>query len=235
MTVLARLKIFATYPHECSYLPEEQATTLFVDPGAHIDSDTYAQLSEIGFRRSGNHLYRPQCEQCDACIPARIPTMRFEATRRQRRIWKRNLDLEIKQLDHIRDDLVYDLYARYINERHREGDMFPPSREQYDSFLQTAWEATEFWGFYEGEQLIAVSVIDILPNGLAAVYTFFDPEQHKRSLGVFAILWQLAHAKQLALPAVYLGYWIKQCSKMSYKMEYRPIELMIKGNWIRVN
>jgi arginine-tRNA-protein transferase len=235
MTVLARLKIFATYPHDCSYLPDEQATTLFVDPGADIDSDTYAQLSEIGFRRSGNHLYRPQCDNCEACIPARIPAQRFEANKRQRRIWKRNLDLRVERLENIRDDAVYQLYADYINERHRDGDMYPPSREQYDSFLQTAWESTEFWGFYDGDRLIAVSVMDVLDNGLSAVYTFFDPNDQKRSLGVFAILWQIARCKQLDLPAVYLGYWIKQCPKMSYKMEYRPIELFIKGNWIRVN
>ena len=86
MTVLSKLKVFATHPHDCSYLPSEQATTLFVDPAAAVDVHLYSQLSELGFRRSGPHLYRPHCAGCDACIPARVPTARFQANRQQRRV-----------------------------------------------------------------------------------------------------------------------------------------------------
>lgn len=235
MTALAKLKIFATYPHDCSYIDGEQATTLFVDPATAVDSDTYAQLSEMGFRRSGNHLYRPQCETCNACVPARIPCEQFKPSKRQRRIWQRNKELTVKVLDNISSDEIYKLYADYINVRHQDGDMYPPSREQYESFLENNWESTKFYGFFDADSLIAVAVVDLLANGLSAVYTFFDPYQPKRSLGVYAVLWQIKHAHSLGLPAVYLGYWIKQCPKMSYKLEYRPIELLIKGKWVGVN
>lgn len=96
MTELARLKFYATQPHPCSYLPEEQATTLFLDPSQPMDALVYAELSEMGFRRSGDHLYRPHCQQCTACIPARIPAAHFSPNRQQRRILKRNEDISVR-------------------------------------------------------------------------------------------------------------------------------------------
>ena len=94
MTELARLKFYATQPHSCSYLPEEQATTLFLDPSQPMDVHVYADLSEMGFRRSGDHLYRPHCQNCNACVPARIPVAQFTPNRQQKRIFKRNADLQ---------------------------------------------------------------------------------------------------------------------------------------------
>ncbi len=235
MTVLSKLKIFATYPHECSYLEDQEATTLFVDPSADIDGSAYARLSELGFRRSGTHLYRPHCKDCQACIPARIPVALFEPNRQQRRILRRNADLHIRQLSDISADCYFDLYERYIAARHREGDMYPPSQDQYDSFLNCAWESTRFVVFEDNERPLAVAVLDVMENGLSAVYTFFDPDESKRSLGALAILWQIEYARQLQLPALYLGYWIKQCPKMSYKSQYRPLELYVNDDWVLLN
>lgn len=235
MTVLSKLKIFATYPHECSYLEDREATTLFVDPAADIDSGAYARLSELGFRRSGTHLYRPHCKDCTACIPARIPVALFEPSRSQRRVLKANADLTVEQVSDISSDDYFELYARYISARHQDGDMYPPTRDQYDSFLNCEWQSTCFAVFRDGDKVLAVAVLDEMENGLSAVYTFFDPDQPRRGLGRFAILWQIEYAKSLQLPAVYLGYWIKQCAKMSYKAEYRPLELYIKDDWVLVN
>lgn len=232
MTVLSNLKVFATHPHTCSYLPEQQATTLFIDPSAQIDSEIYGQLSEMGFRRSGPHLYRPHCARCNACIPARIPVDRFLRTRQQRRIWLRNQDLRVVDRTVLEGDEYYHLYARYIEGRHRDGDMYPPSPQQFESFLTREWDITRYYCFYLGDELLAVAVTDEMANGLSAIYTFYDPDQHARSLGVYAVLWQIEHAAQLHLPSVYLGYWIKQCRKMSYKINYRPIELLINGRWV---
>jgi len=235
VTVLSNLKVFATHPHECSYLPDEQATTLFVDPAARIDLHLYTQLSELGFRRSGPHLYRPHCAGCEACIPARVPVNRFAPNRQQRRIWQRNQDLQVVDRTQIHGDELYPLYARYIEQRHRDGDMYPPTRQQFDSFLTREWDATHFYCFYAAEQLLAVAVVDVLESGLSAIYTFFEPDQQARSLGVFAVLWQIEQAQRLNLNNVYLGYWIKQCRKMAYKINYRPIELLINGRWVALS
>ena len=135
MTELARLKFYATQPHSCSYLPEEQATTLFLDPSQPMDVQVYADLSDMGFRRSGDHLYRPHCQNCSACVPARIPVDLFVPNRQQKRIFKRNADIEVRSTKPHFSEEYFDLYQRYIEQRHADGDMFPPSREQFSTFL----------------------------------------------------------------------------------------------------
>ncbi|WP_241521155.1 arginyltransferase [Kineobactrum sediminis] len=225
------LKVYTTYPHSCSYLKDQEATTLFIDPRQEMDQALYSRLSTMGFRRSGNHIYRPHCASCTACIPARVPVREFRPSRAQRRTFKRNSDLRIEQTGDINDPVAYDLYYRYIEQRHADGDMFPPDREQYTSFLSDAWNCTRYYRFYEGERLLAVAVVDALTDGMSAIYTFFEPEAERRSLGSYAILWQIEHARELGLDYLYLGYWIRNCAKMSYKTDYRPLELCIGNRW----
>ncbi|WP_295460442.1 arginyltransferase [uncultured Pseudomonas sp.] len=232
MTELARLKFYATQPHACSYLPNEQATTLFLDPSQPMNGQIYAELSELGFRRSGDHLYRPHCQLCKACVPARIPVARFRPSRKQNRVLKRNLDIKVTRCDPGFTEERYQLYARYISERHADGDMFPPSRGQFSTFLVSNLPYAFFYEMRAEDRLIGIAVTDVLPNGMSAVYTFYDPSEEKRSLGVFGILWQIAETRRLGLDAVYLGYWIKGCRKMSYKTEYRPIELFVNQRWV---
>lgn len=232
MTELARLKFYATQPHACSYLPNEQATTLFLDPSQPMNGQIYAELSELGFRRSGDHLYRPHCQLCKACVPARIPVARFRPCRKQNRVLKRNLDIKVSRCDPGFTEERYQLYARYISERHADGDMFPPSRGQFSTFLVSNLPYAFFYEMRVEDRLIGIAVTDVLPNGMSAVYTFYDPSEEKRSLGVFGILWQIAESRRLGLDAVYLGYWIKGCRKMSYKTEYRPIELFVNQRWV---
>jgi len=235
VTLLANVRVFATYPHNCSYLAGEQATTLFVDPSTAIDARIYSQLSYIGFRRSGPHLYRPHCAACNACVPARVPVEAFTPNRGQRRILARNRDLEAEVVDSIHSDAHFALYSRYIEQRHRDGDMYPPDREQYESFLTREWGSTSFVEFRAAGQLLAVAVMDRLENGLSAIYTYYEPAEEKRSLGSYVILWQIERARELSLPAVYLGYWIRNCRKMNYKTRFRPIELLANGHWVRVD
>lgn len=235
MTELARLKFYATQPHSCSYLPDEQATTLFLDPSQPMDAGVYADLSELGFRRSGDHLYRPHCQRCNACVPARIPVERFEPGRQHKRIFKRNVDVTVTAARPRYTDEYFELYRRYIEQRHADGDMYPPSREQFSTFLVRDLPFSKFFEFRTGSRLLAVAVTDLLPNGLSAVYTFYEPDEERRSLGRFAILWQINEALRLGLNAVYLGYWIKNCKKMNYKTQYRPIELLINQRWVALN
>lgn len=232
MTELARLKFYATQAHPCSYLPTEQATTLFLDPSQPMDAQVYAELSEVGFRRSGDHLYRPHCQNCSACVPARLPAADFTPNRQQRRIRSRNVDLQAQAARPTFSEEYYDLYARYIEQRHADGDMYPPNREQFSTFLVRDLPFSRFYEFRLNGRLLAVAVTDVLPNGLSAVYTFYDPDEEHRSLGRYAILWQIAETARLGLHALYLGYWIKNCRKMNYKTQYRPIELFVNQRWV---
>lgn len=232
MTAASGLKFFSTTAHPCSYLPGEQAITLFADPKSQMSRSMYTELSDLGFRRSGNYVYRPHCEGCQACVPVRIPVDRFQPNRQQSRIWKRNQDVTVATCGPAFREEHYALYAEYINSRHSDGDMYPPSVEQYSSFLTADWGETFFCEFRLEGRLIGVAVCDKLDNGLSAVYTFYDPKEARRSLGAFAILWQIEETRRLGLPSLYLGYWIKNCQKMNYKIAYRPIELLINNEWL---
>jgi arginyl-tRNA--protein-N-Asp/Glu arginylyltransferase len=123
------------------------------------------------------------------------------------------------------------LYRKYIATRHTGGGMDDPSEDKYIEFLTSVWAETEFVEFRLREQLVALAVMDILPNGLSSVYTYFDPDHARLSLGRHALLWQIKEAKRRHLPYLYLGYWIKDCQKMFYKQEYRPIELYQNNRW----
>lgn len=232
--IISSVRLFRTSPHPCSYKDSEQAATVFVDPDLVIDKALNSKLSDLGYRRSGAHLYRPDCDFCQACISCRVPVAEFQFNRSQRRILRRNESLRMVEKSDLTDEIAYDLYQRYINQRHLDGDMFPASLEQYEAFIKTKMVDTRFFLFYEQDELLAVSVVDFLEQGLSAVYTFFDPDQSQRSLGNFAILWQITKCQELGLPYLFLGYWIKGCGKMEYKSKFRPLEMLINGRWVLV-
>lgn len=207
------------------------ARTLFVDPQAIINTDAYSQLSDLGFRRSGKHIYRPHCEGCQACVSVRIPVDMYRPGKSQKRVLNRNRDLCTERVAPNLSDEHYDLYARYINSRHADGDMYPPSLEQFRAFLVDGHDCSFFYEVRLGDKLLAVAVTDQLRQGLSAIYTFYDPDQARRSLGTYSILTQIEQTRQLGLPYLYLGYWVKQCQKMNYKIGYRPLQLLLDGHW----
>lgn len=234
MTGEKRIRLYSTRPHPCSYFDDREAKTLFVDPDISISDSLYSQLSQRGFRRSGNHYYRPNCEDCQQCIPCRVPVAEFSFSRNQRRLLNRNADLKVVNQSFLAED-AYELYERYINARHLDGDMYPASRDQFASFIAEKRNNTEYIHFYDKERLVSVAVCDPVEDGLSAIYTFYDPEDGRRSLGKYAVLWQIRSCQERGLPFVYLGYWIRDCDKMRYKTNYRPIELLMSQRWIRLN
>ncbi|WP_210395302.1 arginyltransferase [Motiliproteus sediminis] len=235
MTDLHQLQFYATPEHPCSYLPGRQAKTLFVDPKADLNQEDYSTLSDLGFRRSGPHIYRPHCHGCKACISARLAVDRFRPSKTQKRIQRINHDLSVEVVNPTDSEEVYQLYQRYISERHRDGDMYPPSPEQFHSFLVESDQQTRFMLFRQQRRLLAVAVVDQLEQGLSAIYTFFDPNEQRRSLGTFAVLKQIAYTAEQGQPYLYLGYWIQNCRKMEYKIRYQPVELLVEGCWLEVD
>ena len=178
------LDFYLTPPHPCSYLDRNDAQTLFADPRRIITSASYQHLSDQGFRRSGAHLYRPRCNHCSACIAVRVPVQSFRANRTQRRALKRNDELRISVEPAQFTQRYFHVYERYISMRHADGDMYPATEDQFKSFLLSAWADTLFVCAYEGDRLLSVAVMDRLNDGLSAVYTFFEPNESARSLGV---------------------------------------------------
>ena len=231
--LLHDLRFLLTPEHECGYLPEREAVTLFVDPQCKLDSTRYTLLAEIGFRRSGEHLYRPHCPDCKACISVRIPVRYFAPSRNQKRVLARNQDINVTWRKSRFHEEHFGLYRRYMQSRHSGSSMDDDNPAYYRRLLETEWCETRLAEFRAGKQLLGVAITDWLDNGLSAVYTFFEPEAQARSLGTYAILQQILEADQIGLSYVYLGYWIKQCTKMAYKDKFRPFEYFDGHRWHR--
>jgi arginine-tRNA-protein transferase len=231
-----QLSFFITPPHACPYLKEETAKTVFLSPDIHPDKPLYSALINQGFRRSGEHIYRPQCDSCQSCISIRIPVSQFKPNKQQKRTLKKAIGLSMSVTPAHFNQQHFQLFDRYISERHKDGDMYPTSPNQYKEFLLNDWIECNYLNFIDpmNQKLVTTAVYDQVEDGLSAVYTYFDPDYSKYSPGRLAILKLIDLAKQQNLPYVYLGYWIKNCDKMAYKGDYRPIECFVKDRWVNL-
>jgi len=224
-------EIFLSMPHPCSYLPGRTATTLFVDPRYTLDLAHFTRFMQLGWRRSGDLVYRPHCHDCTACVPLRIPVASFALRRSQRRVSARNRDIVVTACAPRYDAAHFALYQRYQRERHPGGGMDDADPQKYMDFLVGRHVETSFFEMRTGDRLLGVAVVDHLSDGLSAVYTFYDPAERSRALGVYAVLWQIQEASRRGLPYVYLGYWIRESPKMAYKVNFQPAEACFGGVW----
>ncbi|WP_299794282.1 arginyltransferase [uncultured Shewanella sp.] len=213
----------------CSYIETQQEQLLVLQEG-DIGLELFEQLLALGFRRSGGTIYKPQCPNCQACLPIRLPARLFTPSRRQKRTLRNNRDLVWKIVDKQTEE-HYTLYERYINVRHKDGPMYPASKEQYYHFIASGWLKPIFIELWNKESLIGVAVTDILPNSLSAIYSFFCPDEQKRSLGSLLILIQCRLAKLMDKEFVYLGYQIDESRKMNYKRDYTPYQILTASGW----
>lgn len=231
MTRHERPRLLLGTEHRCSYLPSRLARSVFVDPQLALDPARYGALLDLGFRRSGSYVYRPACGSCQECRPVRIPVAEFRASRTQRRCAKRNADLQLR----VENDLSaehYALYRRYLHARHPGGGMDPEDRDAFRSFLSSAWGCTEILALRDAAgRLLAGGVVDRVPQGLSAVYTYFEPGLPDRSLGTYAILAEIERARVLGVPYLYLGYWVPGSAKMDYKRQFQPLEVLGATGW----
>ena len=227
------LDLYVSPEHPCHYLPERRARTVFVDPALPMDQGLYGVLATHGFRRSGPHVYRPHCGECQACVPIRVAVQDFTPDRAQKRVLRRNLGVRCLVRPAEFDAEHFTLYGRYLAARHAEGGMDGSSESDYRQFLLSPWGKTSLLEFRHQDRLVGVAVTDEFSDGFSAVYTFFDPELASRSLGTYAILMQIEEARRRGLAWLYLGYWIAASRKMSYKDRFRPFETLGADGWTR--
>lgn len=207
------------YEHPCSYLPGREARMEFAF-SVRLPATKYEQLLEQGFRRSGRMVYRPVCAGCRECQPIRVLASEFRPDRSMRRCWRANQDLEVRIGRPEFSVEKAELYRHYLEARHEREPGDGPEGFLYDSPV----ESREI-EFRLGDRLVCVAIVDLIPAGLSAVYTYFGPDFAARGLGTFAVLWEIDFCRQRGWPYCYLGYYVRDCQKMNYKTRFVPHEI----------
>jgi arginine-tRNA-protein transferase len=226
---------FGTLSQPCPYLPGRIESKVVTELLATDSQAAHDDLVRAGYRRSHTLAYKPACQGCDACVPVRIPVADFLPSRSLRRVWRRNADLGVSETAARATTEQFALFTRYQRWRHADGGMAVMDFDDYRSMVEETPVDTMVVEFRDPDQrLVAASLTDRVADGLSGVYKFFDPDQRRRSAGSYIVLWHVERARALALPYVYLGYWIADCSKMSYKARFRPIEALGPGGWRRL-
>lgn len=216
--------------YACEYLEGQQARSQIVVPTSMMNTRVYAGLLEKGFRRSGLHTYRPRCNTCHACISLRIVVPAFRPNRSQRRAWQQHghLQARILPLEWIPEHYV--LYQQYQQARHADGGMAQHSEKDYSEFILKSAVQSVLVEFRDGQNIKIVALVDVLPDALSAVYTFYAGDA-RAAYGTYAVLWQIEWARQQHKKHVYLGYWIANSQKMHYKTRFQPAEIWVDNAW----
>lgn len=229
-----------TLPEQCPYLPGESEQKLFLrleDDENPVFLNDF--LTRAGFRRSQGIMYKPACQDCNACVSARVVTSEFQPSRTQRKVLRRNIDLERRVQPAIATYVQYRLLRTYLDARHTDSGMADMSYAEYQAMVEDTPVNTsmvEYWRKDDAgeEQLIAACLLDNLADGPSMIYSFYAPGMENRSLGSFMVMMEVHHANLQKLPYVYLGYWISNCDKMNYKTRFQPVEGLIDERWQRI-
>ncbi|PWE17970.1 arginyltransferase [Marinicauda salina] len=227
-----QLPFFLTAPSPCPYLPGRLERKVFtkLEPGEGPQLND--ALTHAGFRRSQSILYRPACEQCAACKSARIPVERFEWTRSMRRTLRRANDLVRSVRPAEATPEQYSLLSRYLDTRHAEGDMAGMDFFEFAGMIEDGAQRTDLVEYRDADgALVAAALVDELSDGYSLVYSFFEPERERDSLGSFIILDHVLRAAEAGHAHVYLGYWVQGSPKMEYKARYKPLEILEPTGW----
>jgi arginine-tRNA-protein transferase len=234
-----QLRFFLTAPTPCPYLPDRQERKVFAHLPLNDGPVVNDNLTGAGFRRSQNIAYRPACEACSACVSARVPVTDYAYSRSERRILKRNDDLQRHLVEAEATLEQFELMRRYLTARHAGGGMAEMAWPDYQAMVEDTAVRTHIIEYRRVSadggpgDLVACALVDLLSDGLSLVYSFYDPRAAQRSLGSFVILDHIVQARRTGLPFVYLGYWISGSAKMDYKARFSPIELLRPQGWTR--
>jgi arginyl-tRNA--protein-N-Asp/Glu arginylyltransferase len=229
------LSLFGSRLRPCPYLPGREERNVAAELAGPDAAEIYDAAVRAGFRRSHDIIYRPACTGCEACVPVRVRVDDFTPRRSLARNARRNADLVVTE--HAPPSAgaeLFDLFRRYQSGRHAGGGMDGMGRREFENLMMTSPVETFAAEFRDANgTLVAVMLADHVEDGLSAVYSFFDPQLTRESLGTYMVLWLIERAHKAGLHYIYLGYWIARSQKMAYKARFRPLEALHPTNgWI---
>ncbi len=226
------LRLNVTRAHSCTYLPDRAERRLAADISNR--PDLHDKLAKAGFRRVENWVYKPACQDCNACQPIRVICSEFSKSRNMKRIAIKNSDLKGCRVDGPLTHEHYELFHRYLNSRHEDGQMVGMTMDEFVSMVENSPISTFLLDYRDtNNKLLASVLVDHQVDGLSAVYSFFETNRPDRSFGSFIILDLIERVNLAQQPYLYLGYYIAESRKMSYKARYKPYEIFSNGSWQR--
>lgn len=226
----------STRARPCPYIAGRFERSIAAELAAHNARDIYDSACQAGFRRSHGFIYRPACPSCNACVPVRVLADQFRPLRTLDRVGRRNRDLAAVERPAEASAEQFALFSRYQKTRHAsdsvEGGMDRMSFLDYQAMVEESPVDTRLIEHRDsGDRLVAAMLCDRVADGYSAVYSFFDPAQSARSPGTYMVLDLIERAQAAKLPYVYLGYWIAQSPKMSYKSRFQPMQRLGPDGW----
>ena len=231
INIFSNLNFHRSLPRQCPYIPGKKEYLLFTDLTKFVRKKTLEKLVSRGFRRNENIFYKPNCKNCKACMSTRIKVNNFLFSKNFKRILKKNLDLKLKITKPKSNQEYYKLFKKYLKKRHSEGDMANMSYLDFRTMLEISPVETKILHIYKNNKFFGGILYDIYENSFSANYSFYNPKFKNRSLGTFLILKLIEEAKKQKMKYLYLGYYIKECKKMSYKINFKPIEILKNKKW----
>ena len=226
-------QFYVTAPQPCPYLEGRMERKLFTALQGEGAERLNNSLSQQGFRRSQNVLYRPSCAECSACLSARIDVNAFVHSKSQARTARRNAHLVHKATSPWATEDQYALFRRYLDARHANGGMADMDVFEFAAMIEETPIRSRVIEYAdpEADELMAVSLTDVLEDGLSMVYSFYTPDLPKNGLGTFMILDHIRRTVEMGMPHVYLGYWVDGSPKMGYKTRFLPQEHLVANGW----
>jgi arginyl-tRNA--protein-N-Asp/Glu arginylyltransferase len=238
-------QFYLTAPAPCPYLQGNYERKIFAHLVGPAGRSLNNSLTQLGFRRSQNIVYRPACDGCAACISVRVLVDGFNLTRSFKRVLSRNTDLTLRVRPANATSEQYEIFRRYLYDRHRNGDMAEMTLFDYKQMIENGTTDSHLAEYRlipkddshdtSDGMLLGVALTDQLQDGLSMIYSFYDVCHYQRGLGTYMVLDHVLRTIEMGLPYLYLGYWIKGSQKMDYKSRFTPQEHLIGKNWARVS
>lgn len=209
---------------KCPYIEGELSRHEFF-LATEVDAKEFDTCLSQGFRKFGIYFFRPNCQNCQCCKPLRVRCSDFEVSRSQKRVLKKNGDIDVKFRPLVYREEIYQLFVKHSRIRFNQDEEKPGSREDFIQTHFTPSTPAILSEFFIQDKLVAVGFLDLSDKAVSSVYFIYDPDYDKRSLGIYGALKEIEFAQKEKKDFYYLGYYIAENRSMKYKNQFQPHEL----------